>query len=272
MALIYYLVRLVNYLFAFAENLRLRYGVGLPVLTRRVIPRGAAKEPTLELHPPSFKVLPLSRPRSALRLGSHACKLIHMSSADSMTLLCTTAANAVSAFEQKSTPYRVWRVESSDEGWDCGEFPAERVWPANGKVLEESTKILEEDGLDSGDGLVVEFKQHDGWILDEKGVTQQPQLPTVTVPLFDSSDGFFNRMSNAASSSNDRSNNTLAALKTSPSKTSSTISLPNNTRNLRGLEPGTLGLGNMGNTCFMNSALQCLAHTKELIDYFLSTQ
>ena len=25
-----------------------------------------------------------------------------------------------------------------------------------------------------------------------------------------------------------------------------------------------------GNTCFMNSALQCLAHTKELTDYFLS--
>ncbi|KAG1861291.1 hypothetical protein F4604DRAFT_2033716 [Suillus subluteus] len=35
-------------------------------------------------------------------------------------------------------------------------------------------------------------------------------------------------------------------------------------------EPGTLGLGNMGNTCFMNSVLQCLAHTKELTDYFLS--
>ena len=272
MALIYYLVCLVNYLFAFAEKFRLRYGVGLPVLTRRVIPRGATKEPTLELHPPSFKVLPLSRPRSALCLGSHACKLIHMSSADSMTLLCTTAAGAVSILERKSTPYRVWRVESSDEGWDCGEFPAERVWLANGRVLEESTKTLEEDGLDSGDGLVVEFKQHDGWILDEKGVTQQPQLPTVTMPLFNSSDSFFDKMSNAASSSNDRSNNTLAALKTSPSKTSSTILLPNNTRNLRGLEPGTLGLSNIGNTCFMNSALQCLAHTKELINYFLSTQ
>jgi len=189
-----------------------------------------------------------------------------------MTLLCTTAADAVSAFEQKSIPYRVWRVESSDEGWDCGEFPAERVWPANGKVLEKSMKTLEEDGLDSGDGLVVEFKHHDGWILDERGVTKQSQLPTVTLPLFNSSDGFFNKMSNAASSSNDRSNDTLAALKTSTSKTSSSILLPNNTHNLRGLEPGTLGLGNMGNTCFMNSALQCLAHTKELIDYFLSTQ
>ena len=30
------------------------------------------------------------------------------------------------------------------------------------------------------------------------------------------------------------------------------------------------GLVNHGNTCFMNSALQCLAHTKELSDYFMS--
>jgi hypothetical protein len=35
---------------------------------------------------------------------------------------------------------------------------------------------------------------------------------------------------------------------------------------------GLTGLKNIGNTCFMNSALQCLSHTKDLKDYFLTKE
>lgn len=35
-------------------------------------------------------------------------------------------------------------------------------------------------------------------------------------------------------------------------------------------EKGATGLSNLGNTCFMNSSIQCVSNTKPLTNYFIS--
>ncbi|XP_062171940.1 ubiquitin carboxyl-terminal hydrolase 8 isoform X3 [Alnus glutinosa] len=67
-------------------------------------------------------------------------------------------------------------------------------------------------------------------------------------------------------------NPALANSSSSPSLHGSIGNMNFNFRRTNSGEAGSLGLTglqNLGNTCFMNSSLQCLAHTPKLVDYFL---
>jgi len=118
-------------------------------------------------------------------------------------------------------------------------------------------------GLGTGGKIVVEEQNSDGeWIseLSVKTLTKFGELVTVA--------------------NNGPSKNTTAPKKkpdAPPSRSASPAksALPKplmfaNRGRERGRPRGTCGLSNLGNTCYMNSALQCLRSVEELSKYFLS--
>ncbi|KAL1708415.1 hypothetical protein EV121DRAFT_254436 [Schizophyllum commune] len=216
--------------------------------TRRVILRGERGEPSLELYPPSITVSSMSKLRSLNARPPHE---LSVSSTTTLRDLREAALRRVSQTDPTTTTYRVWRLDSVPAGKKiCIEFSAHDVSSCDGKLVEASDRTVEEEGLEDAK-LVVELQEGGSWLVEEEKNESEGMF---------SQGGFFDKYSAQSSSSS-----SLMKPKTTlgPFTRASTSSKP-------AREPGTTGLTNLGNTCFMNSALQCLAHQEELTEYFLS--
>ncbi|KAI9495263.1 ubiquitin carboxyl-terminal hydrolase-domain-containing protein [Zychaea mexicana] len=100
---------------------------------------------------------------------------------------------------------------------------------------------------------------------------------TTTAAIADNSSQSSSTITNGTSSINGNNSNikTSAIVLTSSSAASSSSmnhSWMDNKSNKKAkrFDKGVCGLTNLGNTCFMNSALQCLSNTPQLSKYFLS--
>ncbi|EJF64133.1 cysteine proteinase [Dichomitus squalens LYAD-421 SS1] len=251
------------------------YGPPKFSLPRKVIERGIMKEPTLELRPPKFSVYLLST--SSIPGQSTPPKEVVLSSTDTVTHARKAFAEAISTQKAAGGQYRVWRIPSQATSTELL-YPVERLRTCGATELGTSEATVEEEFVDSGEAFVVEFMDRDEWTVNPSEFTSQPngtlpQLtppppppPTQPAPLFNSNTDFFSQLQQKSPPA---VSTTAVSLFKSGAVASadkpSTSARPKTAR-----EPGTLGLGNMGNTCFMNSALQCLVHTPELVDYFLT--
>ncbi|KAI8974530.1 cysteine proteinase [Trametes punicea] len=251
------------------------YGEPKYPLPRKVIARGLMQEPMLELRPPTFKVHLLT---SATIPGqSMSPKEVTVSSTDKIRDVRHAFAATLNPQKAASGQFRIWKI-SPDASTDQLLFSADTLRACGSTLLEDSDRTVDDELVDSSEVFVVEFINRDKWIVDPAEVTSlsdgapaptqplPPPPPTQPGPLFNSGPDFFSKLQQ-------RSAPTVGMSSVSPfSPSSGTVSKanPSTSRPKVQREPGTLGLGNMGNTCFMNSAIQCLAHTRELMDYFLS--
>ncbi|XP_078270332.1 ubiquitin carboxyl-terminal hydrolase 4 isoform X1 [Rhinoraja longicauda] len=141
--------------------------------------------------------------------------------------------------------------------------------------LNKPDSTVQDAGLYQGQLLVIELKNEDGTWPRQTSQTKSSTATSRNLSTSPKSSTCSNSYSSSSLSSpstvsNGDSNNSSNILNSSSStRGSSGYGSMNSSYRESPSQAGLCGLSNLGNTCFMNSALQCLSNTGPLTDYFL---
>ncbi|KAL2091555.1 hypothetical protein ACEWY4_013818 [Coilia grayii] len=140
--------------------------------------------------------------------------------------------------------------------------------------LNKPDSTVQDAGLFQGQVLVIERKNEDGtWPRQNDHLKSS----TPTSRNFTTSPKLFSNSSATISSTVTNGDSTSGYMLNNSASSGNRLGGYNSYSSGYGYresasQPGLCGLSNLGNTCFMNSALQCLSNASPLTDYFLNDQ
>ncbi|KAL8276325.1 hypothetical protein RQP46_011291 [Phenoliferia psychrophenolica] len=277
------------------------YGVKGPTFERAVV--GPIGQERVEFYPPTFvfsRLLPSSSSTPhPIPTDPTAAPRISASTGSTVVALRELAVAAFSLPSNRQA--RLWRLPSPAPSTVITGFEPDLPFVFDDALKSDDAQLIAPDDSQAtlSEALLDEplvylaLEQVDAlgnWVVDAEALAAAKTLastpPPTAPPAVEPKKGLF---AGGTFSMFESKGNALVpryAGKNGKEKAATPIAVPNNGQNSilagitgvltrgksgpKGGQRGLTGLGNLGNTCFMNSALQCMSNTKELQEYFLS--
>lgn len=204
-----------------------------------------SQELIVELYPPTFCLFTLSRSNSAFKMNLRQDPpQLCLSRGELYTTFVNQAKQAMDV-SQSTRRFRFWRLqrplEMRSRKIDYADFFSQEEGVDRELVTEASeNSTLMQIGMTTSSDLIVEEHEGDDWSSVKERIRLQP-------------------LGNESKEVKRLATLTSQSPPASPKLAFATLK-----------KHGIIGLNNLGNTCYMNSALQCLCHTPELTRYFLA--